>query len=29
MEPGFVMDMFFMRRKYDDDQHFIRRKKRE
>lgn len=28
-EPGFVMDMFFMRRKYDDEQHFIKRKKKE
>ena len=26
-QPGFVLDMFFMRRKYDDDQHFIRRKR--
>lgn len=24
--PGFVLDMFLMRRRYDDEQHFIRRK---
>lgn len=29
MEPGFVMDMFFMRRSYDDEQHLLKRKKRE
>ena len=28
-EPGFVMDMFFMRRKYDDEMHGIRRKRKE
>jgi hypothetical protein len=28
-EPGFVMDMFFMRRKYDDEQHMLKRKKKE
>lgn len=25
-EPGFVMDMFFMRRAYDDEQHMLRRR---
>ena len=24
--PGFVLDLFLMRRKYDDEQHFIKRK---
>lgn len=24
--PGFVMDMYLLRQRYDDEQHFIRRK---
>jgi hypothetical protein len=26
-QPGFVLDMYLMRRKYDDEQHFIKRKR--
>lgn len=27
--PGFVIDMYLMRRKYDDEQHGIKRKREE